>query len=103
MNQRIIIVGEQGVGKSQLAALIAAGSGLPIVEEWDGISELPAQCIAVITIDPIDFDLHEYPSGCFFVGVIGNEMEKVMLPTPIGEVTVTGNISDFKKSILAGA
>jgi hypothetical protein len=102
MNQRIIIVGEQGVGKSQLAALIAAGSGLPVVEEWDGQSDLPDQCIAVSNLGGTRSFMRLF-DGALLLNVAAVGVAKPSLPAPVAEVTVTGNVSDLKKSILADA
>lgn len=97
---RIILVGEHGVGKSRLAALIAAGSGLPIVEEWDGASCLPMRCIAVSNaIHPDVVESLSLVRGAVVLVVRSLTVDPPVVPEPVAEVTVTGNISDLKKSI----
>lgn len=41
MKTKILILGGQGVGKTQLANLISKNIGIPIVEGIENLSELP--------------------------------------------------------------
>lgn len=100
---RIIVVGFEGTGKSQVAELIAAGSGLPIVEEWNGDSSLPLQCVAVTNAFHPESARELSLVHRAVVVVAYCAVKPPVLPDPVAEVTVTGVVGDFDDSVSAVA
>ena len=54
MSRLIIVVGDQGCGKSRIARALANEFGLPVVDDWNGRSPLPVA--AVVTTNVLDVE-----------------------------------------------
>ncbi len=51
MKSSYIVSGAQGSGKTRIAQALAAGLGLQVLDEWDGVSEIPADSVATTNVE----------------------------------------------------
>ena len=50
MSKLIIVVGDQGCGKRRIGKALAGEFGLPVVDGWDGVAELPPAAVAITNV-----------------------------------------------------
>lgn len=60
---KLFIIGAQGTGKTRIAKELADTSGLSLVDAWNGVTELPRNCVVTTQLERQQ--IYQFPDALF--------------------------------------